>query len=270
MISNKEHWTRWADTYGTSLRATTKTNTPKVLEIDCFARAFKKVGYTPESSFTAMEVGCGNGHNCFALASLFPNAKFHGVDFIDKMIDNAKLIQSENGVDNIEFSVGDVTKLNAVEALPESFDVIFTNRCLINLDSTDKQCEAISGLAAKLNVGGHLAMIENSQQTYDQQNICREILGLEKRTPAEFNLFFNEEKIIAHITKLGLKLEELEDFISLHDLLLYVLIPAVNGGKVDYEHPLVQKATELSVGISGKTISAFGKFGQNRLFLCKK
>ena len=113
-------------------------------------------------------------------------------------------------------------------------------------------------------------MIENSFATYQEQNHCRELLGLKPRTPAAFNLFFDESRIRPHIAAIGLNLVDVEDFISLHDLVLYALVPAINGGEVDYEHPLVHAATVLSKEMSGTKPGAFGTFGQNRLYVCRK
>jgi hypothetical protein len=113
-------------------------------------------------------------------------------------------------------------------------------------------------------------MIENSQATYDHQNRYRELLGLPPRIPAAFNLFLDEQELFAHVPVAGLELVEIEDFISLHDLVLYVLVPAITNGTVDYEHPLVEAATKLSVEVSATTPSAFGAAGQNRLYAFRR
>jgi SAM-dependent methyltransferase len=229
------------------------------------------MGFSEKTSFSAMEVGCGNGYNCIALAEKYPQAVFYGIDFVKEMVDNAKKnMLVENVARNIDFFQGDILKINMYESIPDNLDIIFTDRCLINLRDHTQQCDAISKIYDKLRDGGWLAMIENSQSTYDNQNLCREILGLEKRTPAEFNLFFDEEKIVHFLERIGFSIVGIEDFISVHDLILYVLVPAINGGKVDYEHPLVEAATKLQTGMSAHYESAFGKLGQNRLFLCKK
>ena len=149
------------------------------------------------------------------------------------------------------------------------YDVVFTDRCLINIKSVELQMRAITDLAARVRKGGHLIMIENSTATYDRQNHCRTLLDLPARTPAAFNLFFDETRILPHLKTLGFEVE-IEDFISLHDLMLYVLVPAINGGTVDYDHPLVHAATLLNIAVSAEISSAFGAFGQGRMFVCRK
>jgi SAM-dependent methyltransferase len=266
----RTHWTNWASSYGADLRATTKTWTAKAVELDALTRRFTTLlKHKPDANI--LEVGCGNGVNCVHLAKAFGQARFDGVDFIDEMIaaaaDNAR---SGDVSGRTRFFVGDILKLSAISTLSDAYDIVFTDRCLINLNTVDLQKEGISALAKRLRPGGHLVMIENSTTTHGAQNRCREMLGLTPRKPAEFNLFFDEDKIRPHIAAAGLELIDVEDFGSLHDLALYVLAPATNGGKLDYEHPLVQAATKLSLEMSAEKESPFGAFGQNRMFVCRK
>ena len=265
-----EHWSNWAETYGTALRATTKTGTAKQLELDALARRLKAT--IGDTATDVLEVGCGNGINCISLAPGFPQATFDGIDYIEKMIEAARdsLKAVDNIAERVNFFQGDALKIADHPNLKKSYDLIFTNRCLINLNTIDLQKQAISAIADKLKPGGHLVMIENSLEPYGQQNSCREVLGLPARTPAEFNLFFDESEIRPHLARSGLTLEAVEDFSSLHDLVLYALVPATNGGKVDYDHPIVQAATVLNRALAEAMPGSLGPFGQNRLFYCRK
>jgi len=261
------HWTNWSKTYGGNLRATTKTGTAKILEINAIWRKLK----TEKALKSVLEVGCGNGVNCVELARRLPSHTFDGVDFVDEMVSSARSRATENNLnERVRFFVGNVLELNQVSELAKQYDVIFSDRCLINLNTTKLQVEAIGKLAKMLRPGGLLLMIENSKQTYDQQNKLRIILDLPPRTPATFNHFFDEAQILPAIKASNLVLEDVEDFISLHDILLYVLVPAINGGEVDYDHPMVHAATKLSEDSSIAELGEFGKFGQNRLFVCRK
>jgi predicted O-methyltransferase YrrM len=264
-----EHWTRWATQYGVNLRATTKAATPKILELDALTRRLRTLFDGAERA-DILEVGCGNGVNCVALAGALRNLRFDGVDFVQEMVQAAIESAHTAGAADVRFFVGDVLEMGTVSGLRAQYDAVFTDRCLINLNTLELQKRAITVLAEKVCRGGHLLMIENTLTTYGEQNRCRQILGLQPRTPASFNLFFDEPAIRAHVDQLGLELQHVEDFISLHDLVLYVLVPAINGGKVDYEHPLVKAATTLSVAISATQPNAFGAFGQNRLFDWRK
>lgn len=239
------------------------------MELDALSRALADVEKIAGRHLNILEVGCGNGQNCLNLLDRHPAASFTGVDFIDEMISAANSVKCERGIpdDRVVFQVGNVLELS----LPKSsFDVVFTDRCLINLNTDVLQQQAITSLAARLKPGGHLLMIENSQQTYQAQNQARDFVGLPMRAPAEFNHFFDETKIVPFLPSAGLELLGIEDFISLHDIVLYILIPMVNGGKVDYEHPLVSAATSLNLALSALKPSGIGAFGQNRLYKCRR
>ncbi|ABE62031.1 Methyltransferase type 11 [Nitrobacter hamburgensis X14] len=265
----RAHWRDWASKFGTALGATTRTGTAKMLEIDALARRMSAIGLG-DAPAHVLEVGCGNGLNCFGLAAQFPRMQLDGIDYTAEMIDAAREAAVANGFqDRSSFRIGNALELSAASGLLAQYDVVFTDRCLINIESVELQMRAITDLAARVREGGHLIMIENSMATYDRQNHCRTLLDMPARTPAEFNLFFDETRILPHLKTLGFEVE-IEDFISLHDLMLYVLVPAINGGTVDYDHPLVHAATQLSIAVSAEISSAFGAFGQGRMFVCRK
>jgi SAM-dependent methyltransferase len=266
---NKQHWTESARAHGQALAATTKTWTAKSLELDALTRRLTEaVGDDPGR---VLEIGCGNGVNCVTLAKYFRRVAFDGVDFVPEMVKAAKENADASGAgDRLRFFVGDATALDEVDGLANDYDVVFTDRCLINLQTPELQKQGISAVAAKVRPGGHMLMIENSAATHGLQNHYRTLLGLPPRPPASFNLFFDESEILPHIEATGLELVDVEDFISLHDLLLYVLVPAVNGGEVDYGHPIVEAATELTRAVNAETPGAFGSSGQNRLYWCRR
>lgn len=267
----REHWQQSAAMYGRSLEATTKTWTAKRLELDALVRRFTLILDGTDRAGAVLEAGCGNGVNCLELASTFPNLSVDGVDYIPAMVAAAEQNRAAAAHgDQVRFFVGDVLHMDDVQELRPEYDIVFTDRCLINLGSVEEQQLGISSLAAKVKPGGHLVMIENSAATYASQNLLRTVLGLEPRTPAPFNLFFDEAEILAHILSLDLKVIEIEDFMSLHDLVLYVLVPAGNGGEIDYGHQMVQTATTLSQAASAAARSPFGAVGQNRLYCCQK
>ncbi len=264
----RQHWTNWAQQHKTNLRATTKTPTAKRIEVDALKRAIERVAPAGRV-LDVLEVGAGNGQNLLELAACLPH-RFTGVDYIPEMVENAEAMRAGHpAAGRLRFLVGDVTRLDATEGLAPSYDIVFTDRCLINLETAEKQMMAIDALAARVAPGGWLVMIENWRGSYGRQNDCREALGLPRRTPDRFNLFLDEAVIRPYLES-RLAVIEVEDFISLHDLVLYVLLPAVNGGKIEYDHPLVQAATTLTIAANATDRSPFGQFGQNRLFLCRK
>lgn len=266
----RRHWETWARQYETDLRATTKTPTIKRLELNALYRALTGVGMN-NGNRSFLEVGCGNGHNCLALASLFPAAIVTGVDYVPAMVENARALAAERSVsERVRFHVADAITLDSDPALAEAYDVVFTVRCLINLNTRDLQSRAFDQLVSKVRPGGHLVLIENISQTHKRQNDCRTAVGLPPREPSAFNLFLDDFDV-RQWGRAGLQLVATDDFGALHDLVLYVLAPLADGGRLDYDHPLVAAATELSLATASSDIlQGFPSVGQNRLYLFRK
>lgn len=264
----REHWRSWATKFGTDLRATTKSNTVKQIEIYTLVKTIELIKSSLPIKSKVLEIGCGNGYNLLSLYPYYPNYCYEGIDFIEEMISFAEKNKMERGIPSsaMKFEVGNVLDL---EGISNNYDLIFTVRCLINLNTSEMQLNAIKNIATKLKSGAYLLMLENSQSSYDKQNYLRELVGLEKRVPAEFNRFFDDE-MINKISSFGLREEKNEGFTGLHDLALYLIVPLINGGKVDYSHPLVEAATKIALALSTSDEDKLGDYGQNRLYLYKK
>ena len=266
----EQHWKNWAGEFKLDLRATTKTRTIKELEISALYRAFKKTPFFSQKGCEVLEVGCGNGHNCFSLSNLIPNFIFTGVDFIPEMVLSANEIKNSNpNYNTTKFFEGNILKLYENTNLEDKYHIIFTNRCLINLNTQELQTKALDQLHDKTADGGYIVLVENIEQSYSKQNQLRESVGLKKRTPDKFNLFINEPEFLAY-AKQKLNLLHVESFASLHDIVLYVLVPMITDGNVDYEHPIVAAVTKLLLANPEEVGNSFGDFGQNRLYVFKK
>ncbi len=264
-----QHWKSWAKEHKTDLKATTKTSSIKKLEILALSRAFRKMSFV-HSSPTVLEVGCGNGHNCFQLFDFFPNFSFTGVDFVSEMVQYARTYQaSTQQYAEISFYKADVLSLTQSFELKKEYDVVFTDRCLINLNSYDLQEHALGELIKKTSYGGYVVLIENIAKTYSQQNLLREAVGLKPRIPDQYNLFLDESRFLPFAQK-SLKLLDVQTFASLHDIILYVIVPMINDGFVDYNSPMVEAVTKLLLSTPEDVSRSFGHFGQNRLYLFQK
>lgn len=267
----KQHWQNWARAFETDLRATTKTPTIKRLEVNALSRALSRVGVADGPS-EVLEVGCGNGHNCLALAELLPDAVLTGVDYVEDMVAHANALRAVSPwAERLRFEVGDATELVDHPGLDRSYDAAFTVRCLVNLSSPEAQRDALAQLAAVVRPRGHVVLLENVVDGFELQNAWRVAAGLPPREPAAFNLFLNHELVTGDWTSGRLDLIAAESFGSLHDLVLYVLAPMVSSGAVDYDAPIVNAATELTLALAGDgELDGFPAVGQNRLYLFRK
>ena len=262
----EKHWQDWAKKFGQGIRATEKSKTRKSLEVDALRRGILAAGFKTDDVFSILEAGSGTGHNCIALSEAFPNALIEGFDYVKEMISNANSLKKKLNLKNIKYSCENLLKLNESQIIKKKFDIVFTNRCLINLNTHDLQKVAINNLSKLVSEKGIMILAENPQKKFDYQNQLRGFLGLSKRSQPEFNLLIDENNYIQTAKENGFELIYNDDFSSLHDLLLYVLIPSINGGKIDYDHPILKSATNLSLKIFQNERNAFSNFGQNRLY----
>jgi len=259
----KKHWDHWATEFGTSLRATTKSQTIKQLEIFALMRHLNP-------GQRILDVGCGNGYNGIAFIENIPNITVVGVDYSKDMVNNAirnteKLTPDQK--DRLKFEVADILSM----AFEAEFDIVTTDRCIINLTDIEMQKKSINNCVKALKGSGTFLMLENSLQNYSRQNDARKALGLSERTPPSFNLFLDEDIILPHCRSLGLELMLIDDFGSLHDLMLYVILTATDPDSEHYDNDAVLKAAELTMNLAAKGYGyPFGSFGQNRLFIFRK
>lgn len=266
----RDHWDSLAKKHGLDLKSTTKTPTIKQLEISALARAIRKT-IAAEQTRRILEVGCGNGHNIFALSRIFPSCYFQGLDYSEEMIKMANIIKNDSLSKNVDFNIADVLELSKSSQIENHYDLVFTDRLLINLNSWQIQQKGLIQLLSRVKNGGYLLIIENFTEAYGNQNYLRRLIGLQSRIPDSYNKFIDEAKLERFACdELGLKLVSVENFGSMHDLLLYVLLPHVNSGEVIYNHPLMESVTLLLEKIPEKLVNEFGNFGQNKLYLFEK
>ncbi|WP_374655728.1 class I SAM-dependent methyltransferase [Dongia sp.] len=265
----QRHWQNWAKSFGKDLRATTKGRTAKMIEIATIGRVVEGARRDLKRPLHILEVGCGNGFNCSWIARNFTDCSITGIDYIPEMIEAAKLRRTEDGIDaeRLRYLVGNALQIDNVDG---PFDIIFTDRCLINLNSWHLQQQAYLGMAALLGPGGYLATIENSTEARARQEQLRAGAGLPPRPIDSFNTFIEDGRFEALAQQIGLDIVATQHISSLHDLLLYVLLPMTNGGIVDYEHPLIEAAARVNIDLVGAHGQDLGPVGQNRLVLCRR
>ncbi len=121
-----------------------------------------------------IDLGCGNGFSSFRFARLVRH--LHGVDYSAAMVAQCERARRRRRTANIDFAVGDVTRLDAGYA--GSFDVAITERCLINLPDWRTQQRAIREIHRTLRPGGRFLMLEGIAEHFAQLNRLRTQCGL--------------------------------------------------------------------------------------------
>jgi SAM-dependent methyltransferase len=261
----KNHWNDWASEYGDDLRATTKSSNIKNLEIKVLIETITR--FMGENK-DILEIGCGNGYNAISIANELHH-HVDGFDFIPEMIESAQSNKEKLDVINqarLNFFVDDVLDIKT----DKKYDLIYSCRCLINLPTAELQNKAISEVVSMIKPGGYFLMLENFIDNHESQNKLRELVGLDKRKPAEFNNFFSSDALYGYIAEIDCEVLDVIDFASLHDVMQYVIVPLLNNGSVDYNHDVINSVTKLLMGVDISTGSSFGSFGQNKLIVVRK
>ena len=132
---------------------------------------------TPGDSI--LDVGCGDGT---MLNRLDTNIKT-GIDFSENMIKEAK---KKDG----NFFVGDALHIDFDN---DSFDIVYTVRCLINLPTWEQQTQAINECirVARKKV----IFSEGFYEPLQRLNALRQIAGLDLLVEHDFNRYIKEDKL---------------------------------------------------------------------------
>ncbi len=161
-----------------------------------------------------LDVGCGNGYSTLCHATMFAS-QFVGVDFVPEMINEAKILSKDfQPKGEIDFRVGDVTRLEFPDA---SFDIVVSERCLLNLPTKDDQWVAIREVARVLRPAGLYLMLEGTMQGLRRLNEVRASFDLDPIPEADpkYNWFsnkFDEDEMIPIALRSFSKLEQIQRF----------------------------------------------------------
>ena len=190
-----------------------------------------------------LDIGCGDGETTVAISRSFPAARIQGIDFSAEML---TLAERKSESDRVAFSVGDVRKLTDQFAA-SAFDAIITNRCLINLPSSDEQYDALKQISECLAPGGYFIGTENFTGGQASLTELRRSISLQEIPVRWHNLYFNEAEFIEKASELFRDVE-LINFSSTYYLVTRVVYSALcmsEGIEPAYEHPLYAIAAAL-------------------------
>ena len=207
-----------------------------------------------------LEVGCGNGITAIEIARQY-EVQILGLDFAGEMVAAAKSLASDQVLrGRVKFRVGDFESMSDVS---DRFDLIYTERVLVNLPHWSDQERAIVSILALLAEGGLYVMCENSQEGLERLNGLRRRVDLPEIKPPWHNRYLRETEL-SEIEVEGVSLEARLDYSSTY----YFLSRVVNASwaahenrEPDYESPINQLALRLP---------SIGEYGQGKIWLWRK
>lgn len=142
-----------------------------------------------------LELGCGDGLHTIEYSKYVK--KIYAIDFIEDLVKKAKKNSCIRKRGNTSFYCSSVQNIDKLLNNKHKFDVVISQRCLINLASWKEQVCAIEKIASLLKKGGLFLLAEGFMQELANLNIARKELGLEKIRVVNYNLFFDRKKFEA-------------------------------------------------------------------------
>jgi trans-aconitate methyltransferase len=180
-------------------------------------------------SLRVLDVGCGNGYVAARLQCEFPFLIIDGID------SNAGMVECANSrlLPNTQFYHASAAQLGSTKILPNSYDLVFSTRCFINIIDTDERYESIKISASYLKSGGLLALMEGFEDGQITYNLLRKALGYETIPPAWHNIYLDQAKLIKTLQDGFEYLDEIQmaslglnqHFLSNRYLAMRVLLP---------------------------------------------
>ena len=149
----------------------------KKLEIDALRNCIK-------GASTILDAGCGNAYTLLQLSSKSEAVYMYGFDYSEGMIKSGKNLLNENNMTrNIKICQGNLLsppeeKLRELGSPAIGFDIIYTERSLINLNSLEEQSLAVSKLWDMLSPGGKLILCEAFTDGLKEINYFRGFIDL--------------------------------------------------------------------------------------------
>ncbi len=236
----KEFWDERGKTFGADPRATLADMNLKMLEIEAITKYVKG---------NVLDAGCGNGFTTVSLAPFVENIV--GIDFSPVLIKQAQLTYDE-----VVFQVADLLKLPFGEA---TFDTVFTERTIININPWSEQQKAIKEIYRVLKKGGRFIMVEQTQEGLAQVNRWRKLLGLSIIKNWPNNLYLSEQQLNVFLPKL-FTIEKIEHFASTYYFF----------SKVIHQFLIKNPSYDGMINRIGAALPNIGKFGYCKLYLLKK
>jgi len=257
-----KYWNERAVLSNRDPSATTNDIHLRELEIKTILEKLK--GLKRTKNISILDIGCADGISTMKIAESLPGVKFLGIDYSSKMIKNANsMLKSKNNLSKRgQFLVGDVSNLDKICG-KKLFDIIISDRLLINLDSAKTQHKVISEVHKHLKLNGYYIAIENFIEGQKKLNDARKEVGLSEIILRWHNLFLKKKNFTNYSQKI-FKIVEWDNFASAYyyvTRVVYSKMCKIHNRQPNYNHEIHKLSIDLP---------PFGEFSPVQMVIMKK
>jgi ubiquinone/menaquinone biosynthesis C-methylase UbiE len=234
----REHYRQQAEKHGASPLSTMEDEIVRARELELMVHLLAATGRASrKKSRRVLDLGCGNGHALEVVGRAHPGNRYWGLDFSKELLAVARA-RKLRGCD---LRLGDARSLPYETG---SFDVVYTERCLINILDWDGQRKALDEIGRVLRPGGYYLMIECFTDGLENNNRARREVGLPDIEEAYHNRYLEKSQFLSAVKGSFLMVEPQsldryargyqfrDNFLSSHYFVSRVLYPAVLKGDV--------------------------------------
>jgi cyclopropane fatty-acyl-phospholipid synthase-like methyltransferase len=168
-----------------------------------------------QASDTLADIGCGDGEATAIYAQHVK--KCVGFERSNTLRAKATKAAAKSKLKNIEIKAGDIMEMSDTK---EKFDVIVTQRMVINLLTWEEQKVALQNIYNTLKPGGRYIMIENTNDSFQAMNEMRSDVGMGPVPQHWHNRFFDYDALMEFM-------EGKFQLLKTHDLGLYYFLTRI-------------------------------------------
>lgn len=242
----KDYWEERATQYSNCLAATTDDVYLRELEISTIIQTLNEIHLPVQGNF--LDVGCGDGYSLLKVAEAFGSLSFLAIDYSENMIKLAqqRLESQPELKGRVQVRLGNVMELgqNFHHLL---YDVVLSDRCLINLGSFGYQSEAIVQIANRIKPGGYYFAIENFVEGHENMNAARRQMGLPEIPVRWHNLYFEEKPFVQCADRFfeSVSFREFSSSYYFATRVIYSAMCQMRGETPNYNHEIHRLAVRL-------------------------
>ena len=189
----RDHYRQQAEKHGASSRSTMEDEIIRQRElelIDKFLGAASRA--SRKKTLKVLDLGCGNGYALELARHSHPVNRYWGLDFSEDLLAVARARK----LAKCDLRLGDARSLPYEQGF---FDVVYSERCLINILDWKEQEKALREIQRVLKPGGHYLMIECFTDGLDNNNLARRQLGLPDIPEAYHNKYIDKQLFLAAV-----------------------------------------------------------------------